>query len=157
MSPGPIEDDGRPRTMPGYTYRVDCGHGKVFVIIDRNPADEYRMREVFIKISATIPKDQLNADESNYDSVVTSTMCSRAEAEVLGKMITTALGAGATDVELANLLRGVDCGHPLLSRPGRMFPGETITSLADAVGRVMQYDIQRHNETPIPAQAQTQN
>lgn len=131
-------------TLPSHTYRANCGHGKAFITITRNhfnvdPATPSRIIQVFVKISSTIRSTTV--EQQAYDVV-----CDRAEAEVIGKLASTALIAGVDAQEIAALLRGTNCGHPYITpnNNGALFGGETILSMSDLVGRVLLLDIAEH-------------
>ena len=108
------------------------------------------MLQVFVKVSSTINlKPNTEPRSEDYERAAYATMCDRAEAEIIGKLVSTALESGTTPIDVAVLLRGVDCGHPYIvpKGHGRLFEGETITSMADLVGRAMLLFMMEHAYT----------
>jgi len=147
-SPSPmphISEDLLPETLPSTTYRVDSGHGKMYVTVCREPDKNGKICKicmVLVKVSSSIPSSVANGgDEEKLHAIIITTACNRAEAEVVGKLASAALSAGVPAIELVALLVGVDCGHPYIPAAGKMLGGTTIKSVADAVGRVILHDI----------------
>ena len=120
--------DKMPISLPSMTYQIRSGHGKVHVIITRDP-DDKRMLQVFVKITP-------DADNGTY--------CDKTLGEIIGRLVSTALEYSASPKLVASQLNMVSCGHPSMVHIEGQQQGQTIKSIADAVGTIMLMDIEQY-------------
>jgi len=101
--------NGRPRTLSGFTKKLQTGHGPMYVTMND---DEFGPRECFVILG----KPGGTA---------------AAFSDALGRMISLAMTHGATPAEIVHQLRGIQDGHPAGVGPN------AVLSVPDGVARAM--------------------
>ena len=105
-----VQPRPRPRIMAGKTIETETGCGTLYVTINE---DEHGIAEVFVRLGK-------------------SGGCSAAQTEAIGRLISLALRGFIDPIEIVRQLKGIRCSTPLICE------GETITSCADAVAKVLE-------------------
>lgn len=114
----PVSPRERPQVVAGKTYRIDTGCGGMHVTIGE---DEKGINEIIARISK-------------------SGDCARAQAEMMGRLLSI-MARGGIDVEMIiKELRGIRCTKPCLTKDG------VVLSCADALGRVLKKHIESRNK-----------
>lgn len=121
------ESQERPETLPGATYRVSTGFGKVYVNV--NVDEDGSPFEVFINIG-------------------NSGTPSNAWAEALAKTISRSLRSGADPEEIADDLIGIQAGR--INHDN----GDEIHSIPDAVGVALRRHIEGKPSESVKSDAE---